>query len=49
MKLTDEELDLIRICLGEKIINEKKNNNENRKIINLSKIIIKKIEKMVKK
>ena len=49
MRLTNEELDLIKICLAEKIINEKKNNNENRKIINLSKEIIKKMEKMVKK
>ena len=49
MRLTNEELDLIKICLAENIINENKNNNENRKIINLSKEIIKKMEKMVKK
>lgn len=43
MKFTKKELEFIAFCLTEKVINEKRKNNENKNIINLAKKIIKKI------
>lgn len=46
---TKEELEFIQICLGEKVVNDKKKTAESREVIDTAKRIINDIEKNLSK